>query len=619
MIMDFFLRTPKREQLIIFLVAIGFLVDGFFPQYWFMLLTAASFGAYPTLVNAFTSILEWRLTIEVFNFFALIVVFAIGDMKSAAFIVLMLAFARLLKWRTETRSKDAVEELLKYKPKTAFRENGTVVDEIDIARVRKEDILVIKPGEQVPVDGIVVFGKTEIDESLVTGESMSVEKILNDKVLASTVNVTNLIKICATNTGKDSTLERMARLIEEGRKNKSEVQKLADVFASYFLPIVLVSGLSVYLITQNITMTVALFLVACADDIAVAIPLAITAAFGQATKRGIIIKNRKVLSSINKAHAIVFDKTGTLTYGDFVLKDIYIEDGIGKKTLRHAVAVAEKYSEHPAGKALFREAIEHMLVVPNAQKYQVYKGAGVYARYGKDDVVLGNEKVLKDHSVSFPRGMKKQIQEKYRGSAQSIIYVAINGVFVGYMVILDVPREGMRKSILKLKELGIGRIVMLTGDKESSAAHMAGALGIEEYRAELTPEEKSTYVKMLTETGKVIMVGDGINDAPALARADVGIAMGKSGGAITSETADIVILNDNLAELPFIIELARKTSSVIYTDMGIWFATNMIGFALVFVGIFTPALAAFYNMITDFFPILNSTRLFAGRKIKDIL
>ncbi len=617
--MDFFLKTPKREYLILYLIAIGFLIDWFFPQYWFMLLTAASFGAYPILVNAFTSILRWQLTIDVFNLFALIFVFSTGDIHSAAFIVLMLAFTRLSKWRTSTRSKDAVEELLKHRPKTAFRENGTIVDEINIARVRKGDILTVKAGEQIPVDGTVVFGKTKVDELFITGESVPVEKNTNDEVLASTVNLTNPVKICATNVGKDTTLEKMASLMEQGYKKMSKVQKLANVFASYFFPIVLICGLGIYLVTQDLAMTAAFFLVACADDITVAIPLAITATFSQAAKKGVLIKNGKILSCISGAHAIVFNKTNTLTYGDFVLKDVYIEDGIGKDAFWQAIAVAEKYSEHPMGKTLFREALEHMIIVPNAQKYQVYKGSGVYARYGKDDVVLGNEKVLKDYSISFPRGMKKRIQEKYRDSAQTIVYVAINSIFVGYAVILDTPREEMRKSILKLKELGIGRIVMLTGDKEPSAAHIAGVLGIEEYRAELTQEEKLTYVKMLKETGKVIVIGDGINDAPTLAHADVGIAMGKGGSAIASKTADIVILNDNLAKLPFIVELTRKTSSVIYTDIGIWFATNTIGFSLVFIGIFTPALAAFYNMITNFFPILNSTRLFAERKIKDIL
>lgn len=619
MIMDYLLKSPKREYLIFFLIAVGFVVDGLFPQYWFVLLSAASFGAYPTLVNAFTALLEWKITIEVFNFFALVVVFAVGDMRSAAFIVLMLAFARLLEWRTETKSKDAVEELLSRKPKTAFRENGTVLDEIDITRVRSGDILVVKPGDQMPVDGVVVFGKTEVNEALVTGESLPVEKLINDEVLASTVNLTEMVKIRATRVGKDSTLEKMAQLIEEGKKHKSKVQKLADVFALYFFPLVLISGLGVYLSTGDLTMTVTLFLVACADDIAVAIPLAITGALGHAAHHGIIIKNGKVLSALSKAHAIVLDKTGTLTYGDFTVQEVHIEDGIGKDAFWQAVAVAEKYSEHPVGKAMFKEALQHMLVVPNAQKYQVYKGAGVYARYGKDDVVIGSDKVFKEHTVRFPRGVKKAIAEKYKQSAQSVIYVAINKVFVGYAIVLDAPREGMRKSILKLKELGIGRIVMLTGDKESAASHMAGVLGIDEYRAELMPEEKLAYVKMLSESGKVIMVGDGINDAPALAQADVGIAMGKGGSAITSEVADIVILNDDLAQLPFIVELARRTSGVIYGDMLIWFISNFVGFACVLLGFFTPAIAAFYNFASDFLPIMNSTRLFAGRKLKDML
>lgn len=612
------LNPPKREYFIFSLVIIGFAVDILFPRYQSVLFTVALFGAYPVFLAALMAAFKRKLTIEVFNAFALLTTFVTGDMRSAAFIVLMLAFARLLEWRTETKTSNAVEDLLKQKPKDAVRESGGVIQTIPIERIRVGDIIIVKSGEQIPVDGIIVFGKTEVNEAIVTGESLPVEKIIGDEVLISTMNVSQPIKIRATRVGRDSTIEKIAQLIRVAEKNKSKEQRFADVFAGYFFPVILALGLGTYLVTRSVTMVVALFLVACADDIAVAIPLAVTAALGHAAKHGVIIKGGNVLRTIAKAKTLILDKTGTLTYGDFVIKDIFIDDGISKEDFWQAIAIAEKYSEHPIGKVLFKESLNRTSVVPNAQKYQIYKSAGVWARFGKDDIIVGNEDILKQYKISFPRGFQKKLVEKYRDTPQSIIYVAVNAIFVGYLTIADTPRAGAKESISKMKTLGIEQIVILTGDKEASTKYVAKELDIPEYHFNLKPEDKLVYIEKFAKEGPVIMIGDGVNDAPGLARADVGIAMGKGGSAIAAETADVVMLHDNLSELPGIIELGRRSSHVVYWDMGLWFVSNILGFVLVFLGL-TPALAAFYNFATDFIPILNSTRLFADRKVKDVL
>jgi heavy metal translocating P-type ATPase len=609
-------EPPKREYAIFGLIVVGFVLSWIFNNP--LILGFLSFvGSLPTLSGAYMELKKKRLSIDVFNYFAMVVCFITGEFPSAAFIVLMLAFARLLEWKTESRMTDAVKELLDQKPKTANRENGTVVDVIPIEDVRKGDNLIVKAGESIPVDGVVVFGKTEVNESLITGESLPVEKLIGDEVLASTINITNVIKMQATRVGKDSTLEQMARLIRDAQRHKSDAQKLADVFASYFFPVVLVGGLLTYIFTRSTQMVAALFLVACADDMAVAIPLAVTATLGQAAKRGIVIRGGKFIEPLAKVKTIVLDKTGTLTYGKFFVKEIHREEGINEEDFWTAIAIAEKYSEHPIGKALFHEAIKKVSVVPNALKYQVYKGAGVYARYGKDDIVVGTIDILKEHEAVFPRGLQKRVQEKFSESAGSIIFVAINKIFVGYLVILDAPREGVKESIEKLRVLGVEKILILTGDKQAAAAYMAETVGITEYYAELYPEDKVAHIKeLLKNHGPLVMIGDGVNDAPALALADVGIAMGKGGSAITAHTADVVFLNDNLIELPALIELCRRSRKVIYTDMITWFVTNFIGFALVFSGFLTPARAALYNFLGDFAPILNSSSLFVKGKQK---
>lgn len=612
------LYTPKREYLIFFLVPIAFVVDVLYPGQWFVLLTVTSFAAAPVVIQALRSLLAWNLSIDVFNTFALFVTFAVGDIRSASFIVLMLAFARLLEWRTETKTHNAVQELLERRPKTAVRENETVISTIPVERIRKDDILIVKPGEQIPVDGVIVYGKTEVNEALVTGESMPQEKILGDEVLVSTINISQPIKIRATRVGKDSTLEKMAHLVAEAEKKKSKEQKFADVFAGYFFPVVLILGIATYVVTENIYMTIALFLVACADDIAVAIPLAVTASLGYAAKRGVIIKGGSVLREIGRAKTLVLDKTGTLTYGDFVINDVHIEDSISRDDFWQAVAIVEKYSEHPIGKVLFREAVKKVLTIPNAQKYQVFGGAGVYAKYGKDDILIGTFDLLKEKGTSFPRGFRQKVEEMYKHSSSTVIFVSINKVFVGYMAIADMPRRNARESLESIRKLGVSRIVILSGDKEMPTMHIAEEMNISEYYFGLKPEDKLRHIERFAQNGKIIMVGDGINDAPALARADVGIAMGKGGSAIASEVADVIMLHDDLSELPRLIELGKRTSSVIYGDMWIWFTTNVIGFGLVFIGM-TPALAAFYNFATDFLPIFNSTRLFSERKVKDVL
>ena len=619
MIANYLLKSPKRDYFIFLLLITGVFVDVLCAQYWWVLLTAVSFGAYPTMLRAFSSLLEWKLTIEIFNALAIILIFTIGDIYSAAFVVLMLAFARILEWRTKTKTKDIVSELLKKKPQKAFRENGHVIDEILVERVRKDDILIVHPGEIVPVDGVVVLGKTEIDESLITGESLLSEKSINNEVLAATVNITKPIKIRATRIGEETTIKRIAELITQARKNKSKIQKFADVFEVYFLPVVLVLGLGIYLVTQNIAMTAALFLVACAKDISVAIPLAFTTTFGYAASKGIIIKNGQALSQIGRAKYVVLNKTGLLTYGEFIVKKVFIDESISKDDFWQAIAVAEKYSEHPIGKALFRESVKHILMPPNAQKYQVYKGAGVYARYGRDDIVLGNISVMKEHGVSLPRGLGKKLEQKYHKDAQSIVYVSVNCIFVGYIVILDSPSKDMKESLEKLRVLGIKEIIMLTEGRESSAAYMAQEVGIDKYYFQLKPEDKLEHIERLSRKGIVIMVGDGISDASALTQADIGIAMGRGGNAIAAETSDVVMLNDNILQLSEIIKLGRLSNRVIYGDMCIWFISNTIGFSLVLLGFIGPALAALYNFTTNFLPVLNSTQLFKKGGFKDVL
>ena len=604
------IASPIREFILIALIAGAFSFSYFFPDYRLPVLLAALLGSLATFWQAFRVLLfERRVSIETFNSAALIVSFVTAEFSSAAFIALMLLFAELLEWNTRTRSSRAIEELLKLKPLKAFREKGGEKEEVLAEDIKKGDVIVVESGARIPVDGVVIFGGASVNESSVTGESLPAQKTIGDKVFGSTLNESGILKVRAERVGKESTLERMVELMKKAAENKSRPEKIADKFAALFLPVVALAGAATYFLSGNVSMTVAIFLVACADDIAVAIPLAMTAAIGRAAKRGVIIKGGEWLDVLSKMRTLVLDKTGTLTYGVFSVRDVKIEPGVSENEFWQSAAVAEKFSEHAVARAIFREAMKRVGEIPDPDEFKVYGGSGVIAKHGNNEIVIGDESILVPAGIS-----ESAIKDKYKdlfAAGRAKAYAFLNKKLIGAFVLDDIPRPEAAESVKKLTDIGVKRIIMFTGDNPRVAADVARALGIKEFRASMSPEEKLLALEAVEEeSGPVGMVGDGINDAPALARANIGIAMGGTGTAVAVEAADAIILPDDLGRISEIILLGRKTLSVIKGDIVIWFFSNAIGFALVFSGVFGPALAAFYNFITDFLPLINSARLF---------
>lgn len=606
-----FFRPPARELSLIFLLAASLVTDYFVTPVLPAVLAFALLGSLPIAFRSFASLARGKITIDTFNLVALVISFAAGEIASAGFIALMLSFASLLDWHTESRTSSAVEELLKLKPDTALREKDGALSEVPLARIKEGDIVVVENGARVPVDGRVVFGRAYVNEAPMTGESAPAEKVVGDRVFGATLNESGMIKVRAIGVGKDSTIERMAELIREGAKHKSRSERLADRFAGIFLPVVLFLGIGTYALTRNVEMTAALFLVACADDMAVAIPLAITASLGRAAKRGVIVKGGEWLDALSRAKVIVLDKTGTLTYGNFAVGEAGITGSLSPEQFWRLVGIAEKFSEHPAGRALFRKALAVAGEIPDPEKYAVYKGAGVLARAGKDEIIIGNEKIFSEHGLAFPESVRREFlswQERFGNTVSIVLH---NDRLAGFVTVADAPRSEAKQSLEKLRAIGVARVIMFTGDNEEVAKTVCAALGIAEFRAGMTPEAKLRELEALQKGGGgIIMAGDGVNDAPALSRADVGIAMGSGGTATAVEAADVIILTDDLSRIAEMVMLGRRTVSVIHADMAIWFATNMIGFALVFSGLVGPAAAAFYNFATDFLPLVNSGRLF---------
>jgi len=614
-----YLVEPYRAYLVggCILAALGYhyLFDGaYLVRADAALLGAALLGSISPLLKALEALRRRSVTIEVFNLFALIVSFATGEYESATFIALMLTIASWLDWYTEARASHAVDELLKLKPAKAVRVVGDTKEVITPDQIRAGDVLLVVTGEQIPADGTVVYGTSYVNEASLTGESIPIERTVGDPVYASTIATSGALKVRATTAGMDSTLERMAALIRDASLHKSRGERLADRFARIFMPIVLVGGLLTYLASGDIRMTAALFLVVCADDIAVSIPLAITAALGHAAKQGVIVKGGVWLHSLARVRTIAFDKTGTLTKGTPVLTQSFLAPNVDEGTFWRYVAIAQKFSEHPVGKALYREALSHTdsQGVPDPDTIEVVQGGGIVARSETHTIAIGNRNIAALTDMHLTQSIEGCLTA-YERTACTAVAVYMDGYAVGALAVTDVPREDAPDALAKLAAMGI-RTIMLTGDNPEVAHAVANKLGIHDVHAHLSPESKLAAVTELARKGTLAMVGDGINDAPALARADVGVAMGEGGTAVAVETADVVILTDKLTRIPDLIALARRTVSVVNADMGIWFVTNALGIVFVLTGVFTPAYAALYNLGTDFLPLLNSLRLFAPRR-----
>ncbi len=575
------LQSPRRDFVVVGAVGIALIVHALWSSIADVLLLLAALGSVPMAIRA-------------------------------AFIILMITGADVLQWHTSRRTQDAVGQLLKLKPQTALRQSGNDIETIPIDRVRAGDLLVVESGQVIPADGVVVSGRALVSEALVTGESVPVEKVAGSGVLISTVVDTGAIKVRASRIGKDSTIERMAELMRSAAANKSKPERIADKFAGIFLPIVLVFGAGVYFVTRDLRMTAAIFLVACADDMAIAIPLAMTASLGWAAKRGVIIKGGAWLHTLSKVRTLVLDKTGTLTYGTFRLDRLDTEPDITEKEFWHLVGVAEKYSEHPIGRALYVQARDRVGEIPDPDNIAVYKGAGISVKSGGQTIAVGDEKLLEMLRIPLDEHMQKMLSDARTVSVGTSVLVLRDGTPLGTISLADAPRPEASRSLQTVRELGIQDIVMFTGDNERTANRIASALGISRVQAQMKPEQKLSELESL-QPRPVAMVGDGINDAPALARADVGIAMGKGGTAIASEAADVIILTDDLSRLADLVVLGRRTMSVINWDIVIWGLSNIAGFTLVLTGVVGPAMAAFYNFATDFLPLINSSRVFRSK------
>lgn len=572
----------------------------------------------PVLVSTYRSIKNKKISVDLLASIALVVSLLNREWASAVFINLMLTSARIFASYTERRSQNSIRSLLKLRPDRVKVKKGNRIIEESISRIKKGDLIVIELGDRVPVDGIIISGSAEMDQSSLTGESVGVYKDIGDKVFSSTLNASGSLVIKAEKVGKDTTFEKLIKLVSESQSNKIGIKTIADKFTSWYIVITVIGTIALYALVHDLRLVLAVLLVTCADDIAVAIPMAFSAAIGSAARRGIIVKGGEYFEGLNKVKTILIDKTGTLTKGKLKIGGVYSVSNFTKEEVLKLAAIADCFSEHPVAKALSDYAYEQQIGFEKPGEFKETSGMGSTAVYENKTVICGREKFLEQSGIEMSKEQTLEL-EKIKKEGDSILLVGYDDKLIGYIKFSDEIREEAKDAISRLKELGVEKVVMLTGDNEAVAEKVARVVNIDLFHANLLPEDKLRYVKEYVDKkeGKVAMIGDGVNDAASLALSDIGIAMGAIGTDTAIEAADIALMKDNLLKVPEVLDLGKLVTKISRQDFLIWGIINLIGLTLAFARIIGPESAAAFNFITDFIPILNSLRLFGYKLSKD--
>ena len=575
----------------------------------YLLITVAILGTLPVFWGALKSIREgeWA-SMDSLASIALIFSILATEWASAVFISLMLAAARILGDLTQAQMKKSIKGLLKLRPDKVKVERNGKIEIIPLIQVLKGDIVVVDLSDRIPVDGVVILGNASVDESSLTGESLPVEKMVGSKVYSSTLIASGNLRIKTENVGKDTTLERIIDLVESARAEKPKTQTLGEKFGKIYLISTLIFSALLFFFTHNLLLVLSVVLVVCADDIAVAIPIAYLRGISAAARRGIIIKGAMHLETLGKATIFVFDKTGTLTKGKLVVSKIESISGVTEKEVLEAAILVSDRSKHPIDLAITKYVLDKGLTKFEPDSIEEVNGKGLIAHKAGETIILGREAFLKSQNVAVSLELQNKAIE-YSDNGLSVSYIAKNGTAIGFAAVSDEVKPNAKSAIQELKNLGIKKVVMLTGDNEHVAKNIAGQLSITDFRTSLLPEDKVKAVKELHQEGIVVMVGDGVNDAAALSVANVGIAMGAMGVDGAIESAEIILMRDDLSKIAETIHLARKVANVSVQDFYIWGITNTVGLAFVFGGLIGPSGAALYNFVSDFFPLLNSVRI----------
>jgi len=527
---------------------------------------------------------------------------AAGEWVTSAIVVFFMRTGDYIEGFTTEKARSALRSLTSFAPKTAVIIRNGTEQEVPVNEVKKGDKVVIRPGGLIPVDGQVIEGDATVDQSAITGESMPVDVLSGSKVFAATIARGGRLIVETSAAGKDSTFGKIIRLVEEAEANRGDIQRYADKFSAWYLPVVLIIAILTYLFRQDVMSTVAVLVVACSCAFALATPVALLATIGSAAKRGLLIKGGRYIEKLAVADVLLIDKTGTLTFGRPEISDIIPLNGISKGELLHLAASAEQFSEHPLAKAVVSKAGELNLVLRKPGHFESITGSGVKA-------ILDDAVVTVTNKRDSETGFDQELITSFEKEGKTVMVVRRDNEPVGILTAHDRERSEVQDAIQKVRKSGMQNIELLTGDNQLIAKELAGKLSIE-FRAELLPEKKIEIVKQYQSKGHtVIMVGDGVNDAPALAQADVGIAMGVSGTDVAIETAHITLMRDDWMLIPELLQMSQRTMRVIKGNFGFTGLYNLAGLTLAALGFLPPVLAAAAQSLPDIGIMFNSSRL----------
>ena len=540
---------------------------------------------------------------------ALIASVCTGENFAAGEVAVIMQLGSLLEELTVARARAGIEKLVHLTPQTARIVTGEKEKIIPSERVEIGDIIRVLPGETVPVDGIIIEGETSVNQAVMTGESLPVDKKAGDEVSSGTVNQFGRFEMRATKVGEDSSIQRMIRLVQSADAGKAKIVGLADRWATWIVVIALTAAVLTWIVTGQIIRAVTIMVVFCPCALVLATPTAIMAAIGNATKHGFLIREGDALERLSKVSKITFDKTGTLTYGKPEVIKIQNTSGISETELYAFCAAAEKSSEHPLGKAIvYCYEQEYSSEIWKSSEFKMIPGRGVQAVVNKRQVLAGNIEMLEENGISLAEDYIEQA-DGYINKGCTIIYVAIDHVFAGYIVLSDTIRSESKDMLKALTELKV-QPVLLTGDNRNAAKTIAEQISISEVHANCLPEDKMNFIKEYqAQKEAVCMIGDGINDAPALKAADVGIAMGGIGSDIAVDAADIALVDDEVKELPHLIALSKRMMTTIKINMSFSMALNFLAIVLAITGILNPVVGALVHNAGSVLVIINSALL----------
>ena len=598
------------------LVGVVFVINAFIVDWLFQANAVASASAligavilgYPIILTALKDLKRGRLSINELVAIAVLAAFASGDYKTAGVVAFFMLIGEILETRTAEGARASIESLIKLTPTKARRlQADKSEEEVAASQLAIGDLIRIRPGDNVAADGVIVSGQGSVNQATITGESLPVDKKPGDDVFAGTQNLTGVLEIKVSRAGTDTTLGRVRELILAAEKTKLPIMKIVDQYMSFYTPLVLVIAALVWAFTRDLDRVIAVLVVSCPCAFILATPTAMVAALSAAARLGILIKNVADIELAAKINAFVFDKTGTLTTGELAVSRLMPIGDVKPAELLRIAASAEKYSNHPTAKALATIAGEAGVPLVEPKDFTETAGRGVKADVGGAKVLVGRAQWLKDNGVNSDFEKSVDLNET---EGWSLIFVARDGQCIGWVGLQDQTRAEAKESLADLKEAGVRRIAMISGDRQPVATRVAAEIGCEEAKGDCLPQTKVEFVRAMKAKGyKVAVVGDGVNDAPALAAGDIGIAMGAAGSEVAIHSATIALMNNDLRRLPFLVKLSRSTRAVINQNFLFGVLFIIVGLTATAMGYVGPIFAAILHNVGSLIVIFNSARL----------